>query len=295
MTNKFTENEVICFLGDSITSDGRWISEIYETIKQDKIRVFNCGIAGTTAGDGLARIYNDCLNFSPNHVVIMFGLNDVGLEFYNGNNSEELEEKRTKKLKDYENNMTQIIEICQKVSNVILMTPTPYDETNEQPENLMKNDAVSKASNIVKKLAEKYKLPLVDTNKTLNDHIPDEIISPDRVHPNAKGHRIIAQTFMSEIGLIDNFDIESTFTISPENKKRIKFTEMYRAIQFVEFYVLKPQTQNKKIPIEDKKQILKQMLSTVNPYNKKMIEQYLKNIDFKDDIISEMVKHTIYS
>lgn len=294
MTNNFKKNEVICFVGDSITSDGRWIAEVYETLKKDEIRMFNCGIAGTTTEDALSRIYNDCLNFAPNYVVIMFGLNDIGLDLY-AKQSPEAEEKKLANLIKYEKNITSLIEICQKTSKVILMTPTPYDDiTDEHTNNFMANEGVTKASQIIKELATKYQLTLVDTNKSMNYYLSTEIIGPDRIHPNAKGHHIIAQTFMHETEIINEFDLENTFAISPQNKKRIKSTEIYRNMQFVEYYILKPMLENKKVTIQEKKEMLTQMLRKSTPFTKKMLDEYIKNIDFKDDVISEMVKSTLF-
>lgn len=68
-------------------------------------------MADDAAERALKRLYGDCLAFSPNHVVIMFGMNDIGIDVYFQNyteaNKEELIEKRIQRLKD---SLVEIIE-----------------------------------------------------------------------------------------------------------------------------------------------------------------------------------------
>ena len=46
----FHDNDVICFLGDSITANGLWMSEVYQVLrKKYKVRCYNCGVSGSTA------------------------------------------------------------------------------------------------------------------------------------------------------------------------------------------------------------------------------------------------------
>ena len=43
----FKDYDVVCFFGDSITSNGLWLAEIYQYLrKKYKIKCYNCGVSG---------------------------------------------------------------------------------------------------------------------------------------------------------------------------------------------------------------------------------------------------------
>ena len=46
----FQKNDIICFLGDSITANGMWMAEIYQTLRKTvPVKCYNCGVSGATA------------------------------------------------------------------------------------------------------------------------------------------------------------------------------------------------------------------------------------------------------
>ena len=74
--------KTICFLGDSITRRGYWIAEIFEHLKGSGTVVYNCGVSGDSASHAIPRLYTDCLSRTPDTVVMMFGMNDIGRTLY---------------------------------------------------------------------------------------------------------------------------------------------------------------------------------------------------------------------
>ena len=82
---QFTKDSVVCFLGDSITQNGTWIRRIYDYYRlEQKIpcKIFNCGVGGDQASKGRFRLYETVFCNNPTHVVIAFGMNDVGYNTY---------------------------------------------------------------------------------------------------------------------------------------------------------------------------------------------------------------------
>lgn len=46
----FKDGDVICFLGDSITSNGLCVAEVYQELrKHHLVKCYNCGVAGASA------------------------------------------------------------------------------------------------------------------------------------------------------------------------------------------------------------------------------------------------------
>ena len=46
----FKKNDIVCFLGDSITAKGLWMAEVYQSIRKTcAVKCYNCGVSGITA------------------------------------------------------------------------------------------------------------------------------------------------------------------------------------------------------------------------------------------------------
>lgn len=100
--NPGTRTPIIAFLGDSVTQG---VFEVYEKDQkmqvvfdstsayaekvkqllamlypQAPVSVVNCGVNGSSATAGLERLNRDVLAFSPDLLVVCFGLNDVNAE-----------------------------------------------------------------------------------------------------------------------------------------------------------------------------------------------------------------------
>ena len=134
--------KTICFLGDSITRRGYWIAEIFEHVRHDGIKVYNCGVSGDSASNAIARLYTDCLNRSPDTVVMMFGMNDIRRTLYDESapKTPETEEKKAKALERHQNAVRTLTSMIRKAGiDLILCTPTPYNDVT--PSTLRKTTA----------------------------------------------------------------------------------------------------------------------------------------------------------
>lgn len=216
----FKENDVVCFLGDSITMDGRWVAEIFENVKDKNVRVFNCGIGGDKSWQGLQRIYYDCLSRCPNYVVVKFGMNDVHDYLYYDTCTMEENARETEKIEAldiYKGNICKILDVIIKANATpILCTPTPYDEISDLPAyNKTFNVAMTKCKEIIFDLGKQYNVKVVDLNKAMNKaNKTMSVIREDRSHPNKLGNHIMAQVFMQATGIIEKTDIEKEFIMS---------------------------------------------------------------------------------
>ena len=206
----FKSGDRISFIGDSITQRGDYyhnVQQYYLThFAQESIQFFNCGIAGDIMEGAIRRVVDDCLIYKPTHAFIMFGMNDLALDanYFNNIRSDSVRLA----LGTYKSNIEALISILQKsnVTTVVLQTPTLYDQTAKfgGENNIGRNDILKMGANIVRHAALRRKFkyidywtPLRDINERIQAVNPnDTIISPDRVHPGALGHLVMADIFL---------------------------------------------------------------------------------------------------
>ncbi len=212
-TQFFKENDRICFVGDSLTQTGMFHHNIllFHILRfpYQKINVFNCGIGGNKTKDVLQRLENDVFKNKPNVIVLMLGMNDVHIENYNLDKTENYEKQfkilTDKFKKDYEHLIKIFIS---KNLRLILQTPTIYDQTVElSSENQFgKNQALAICANFVIQLGYKYNLPVIDYYTIMNEINSTyqkknklfTIIGEDRIHPGETGHFIMFYKFLEK-------------------------------------------------------------------------------------------------
>ncbi len=299
----FQPGDIICFLGDSITADGRWEAEVFQSlVKRVDVQCYNCGASGSRADIVIDYLQEFCFSKKPTHVSIAFGVNDIdrwacSAEYKSTHaDSERVVENAIENYKAY---MEKIIRACQeKGAQPILCTPIPYDEYSEsEEENLRCDYALEKCANIVKTLAEKYACQVVDFRKYLLPIIPNNgFICPDRVHPTDKGCRAIAQIYLQEIGAINRADFNTPFVFEEWNKQRYDVEIKVKMLDFIERVVLWPQrktlgwgvkemiaeTRNRVAQDPDKKE-----------YMTGCYEIYLEHANNRDYLENELIKLTL--
>lgn len=145
-------------------------NKLQSEFKDIKFSVTNAGVSGDTSGQGLRRV-SWTLKKGPFQVVLLcLGAND-GL--------------RLKSLKEMESNLGKIIEEFRRggVKDIVLIgmrLPTNFDPKYR-----------SDFENVYVKVAKQYKVPLVPF--LLQDvAAEDELNLSDGIHPNEKGHKLIA-------------------------------------------------------------------------------------------------------
>lgn len=201
---QFKDGQKVVFFGDSITHSGwyeYYVQLFYATRFPDrKIQFENAGVAGASAAGSLDRLNQDVFARKPDWVYIMFGMNDVGRNYYKtADAGEKTMNSRTNNLKSFENRMTENISRIKAAGILaVIVTPSPYDQysLSIKTENLTAcNDGLARCAEIDHKIADAQKCPLIDLHADLTAILkknPELNLAADRVHPNNAGHMIMA-------------------------------------------------------------------------------------------------------
>jgi lysophospholipase L1-like esterase len=189
----------VIFFGDSITQagvqPGGYILRIDSLSKKegmgDRFEFIGAGIGGNKVYDLYLRMETDVLEKNPDVVLIYVGVNDVWHKssFGTGTDPDKFE-------KFYQ---AIIDKLKAKNIKVILCTPAAIGEKTDFS-NPQDGD-MNEYSNIIRRLAAKNNLPMVDLRKAFLEYNlknnPDNkdrgILTTDRVHLNAKGNQLVAE------------------------------------------------------------------------------------------------------
>jgi lysophospholipase L1-like esterase len=194
----------VIFFGDSITqagvNPGGYVKRIDSMSRQQgklQYEFIGAGIGGNKIYDLYLRMEEDVLSKNPNIVVLYIGVNDVWHKASSGTGTD-----ADKFAKFYQ---AVIDKLKAKNSKVILCTPAvigeKVDGSNQQDGDL------TEYSKIIRGLAEKNALPLVDLRKAFvqynlqhNTANKDRgILTTDRVHLNATGNQLVADEIWKAI------------------------------------------------------------------------------------------------
>lgn len=194
----------VIFFGDSITqagvNPGGYVKRIDSMARiQGKMNYdfIGAGIGGNKIYDLYLRMEDDVLSKNPNVVVLYIGVNDVWHKASSGTGTD-----ADKFAKFYQ---AVIDKIKAKNAKIILCTPAvigeKIDGSNQQDGDL------TEYSKIIRGLAQKNGLPLVDLRKAFieynsrnNKENKDRgILTTDRVHLNAIGNQLVADEIWKAI------------------------------------------------------------------------------------------------
>jgi lysophospholipase L1-like esterase len=211
---KFSDGDRVCFIGDSITHQFRYHTQIvlfYTTrFPQMRLTTWNCGFAGDTAGGAVKRYDWDIAARKPTVATIMLGMNDVSRGLYaEGKTGPEVEAKRQKAIATRIANIERLAEmLSHDGTRIIFITPSLFDQTgNQKAERLTGvNDALKACAEADRKLAARVGAGLVDfsapmeaINRAGQAKDPNfTVVGPDRVHPGPVGHLVMAYLFLKE-------------------------------------------------------------------------------------------------
>ena len=197
------DGDTVVFYGDSIT-DQRLYTTFVETFTltrfpERKIRFVHSGwggdrVSGGGGGPIDVRLQRDVIPYHPTVLTIMLGMNDGRYRAMDTTLFDEFK-------KGYEH----ILDVAQKAQpdvRLTLIQPSPYDDVTRPPLFPGGYNAVLKQySNYLRELAEARHAALADLNTPVVDMLaranstdaPTALkILPDRVHPGASGHLIMA-------------------------------------------------------------------------------------------------------
>ncbi len=206
------QGEKLLFVGDSITDCGRdrplgegtgdslgsgyvsYVDALLQSVYPDRsIRLVNKGISGNTVRDLEARWHADVVEQSPDWLVLMIGINDVWRQF-----SKPYQTETHIHSEEYEETIYRLINEVSG-AKLVLMTPF-YIEPNNQDRMRQRMDEYGK---IMQDIASETNALFIDTQKAfepLLSCLHPSAIAQDRVHPNARGHMVLAKAFLTKVG-----------------------------------------------------------------------------------------------
>jgi lysophospholipase L1-like esterase len=192
-----TKKKVV-FFGDSITQAGvqpnGYITKVGEMANKDKkgdqFEFIGAGIGGNKVYDLYLRVEDDVLAKNPDIVIIYIGVNDVWHKQSSGTGTD------YDKFERFYNALLKKFQA--KNIKVILATPAVIGERHDNTNQL--DGDLNRYSALIRSIAEKNGLPLVDLRKGFLDYSkqnnPDNkeqgILTTDRVHLNEKGNEFVA-------------------------------------------------------------------------------------------------------
>jgi lysophospholipase L1-like esterase len=203
--NYAKKKKKILFFGDSITElavkPGGYIPRLNEKLKaedlDEKFEIVGSGISGNKIYDLYLRIEQDVLVKDPDVVFIFIGVNDVWHKRLQGTGT------------DYDRFEKFYNAIIQKLMaaniKVVICTPAVIGEKTDFSNEL--DGDLNKYSSLIRTIATKNSLPLVDLRKSflsynLEHNIENKefgILTYDKVHLNEKGNELVAAEMWKEI------------------------------------------------------------------------------------------------
>lgn len=181
-TAQQAHSQTVC-IGDSVTQGAPYVEQSY----CDMVGGINAGTGGNKASQGLERFKSDVLIHKPKIIVIMFGINDG---------------YRQVPPLEFRNTILRMIKLSKK-RKVILMTPNPWIAGDPFYSREVLNKDLLALANVIRIIARRKHLPLVDNYKTFAElALYDDIFKYYKdaaVHPNSLGHEIIASSLMEHL------------------------------------------------------------------------------------------------
>ena len=192
------QKKKVIFFGDSITqagvNPGGYIVKVGDLATRDNLAsqydFVGAGIGGNKVYDLYLRMDDDVLAKNPDVVVVYIGVNDVWHKrsFGTGTDYDKFEKFYNALIK----------KLQAKNIKVILATPAVIGERTDFSNEL--DGDLNRYSSLIRSIAEKNKLPLVDLRKSFLDYNlknnPENkesgILTSDRVHLNEKGNELVA-------------------------------------------------------------------------------------------------------
>lgn len=217
--SRLSDGQKILFIGDSITDCDRttapWrplgfgyvglFSDLLAAREPEKrIEVINTGINSNTIAHLLSRWCDDVLEYEPDVISILIGINDV-TRYLDGSAS--LHSSPDKFRQIYHQLLSETakrLPDCQ----ILLMEPF-FLSRGDDIEGSYRNELITRLQDyigIVQEMSVKYCTALVPLSSIFRDimnHKPSFSFSDDRIHPNRTGHMVIAEAVYSALSAIE--------------------------------------------------------------------------------------------
>jgi lysophospholipase L1-like esterase len=194
----------IVLMGDSITfgsnASGKGMSwaerldDYLEASFEGKYEIINSAVEGETAPEGLERIEDGVIKYTPDIVFVGYGTNDCTKEAG----------KYTNDYYTFESNMEDIAEAIRSQTNamaVFNLAPPVNEELCNDDVIAIHNRDIEAYNTVVKRICGSMMLPFIDHyHAFMGNGDYTGLIDADGIHPNNEGHRVMFETIKSSAG-----------------------------------------------------------------------------------------------
>lgn len=207
------DGDTVVFYGDSITAQRLYTRFVEDFVLTRypalNIRFVNAGVPGDTVSGGYAgkmqeRVERDVAPFHPTAITVMLGMNDGGWGY-----------EPAKAEAAFQQGYPAVIAALRKAAPgaaITLIRPTPYDEITHGTEFPGYSRAIDKLADDVAQISTQLQSagdknisltdfhgPMVEALERAKNQFPQlaPLMVPDRIHPSATGHWIMAAALMS--------------------------------------------------------------------------------------------------
>ena len=243
--NAFPDNARVCFLGDSITANGRFVALIHDCFKRNHphcgIRFFDCGTSGGSAEWLLRTFDEDIAPHKPTHVFLMIGINDSRRDLLAQPRTPERSCALLEAYETYKTNLRTLIARLQALGTqvtLVSLPPCAEFQPGDSP-NLPGSYALTLGyAAAMQAIALECGCGFTDLHAFMTEKMQTEdLYAPDRVHPTPKGHLYMAEAILQDQGLTPASGAEEEH-ISALQEKLLDF----RRIMAVEYLVINDET-----------------------------------------------------
>lgn len=232
----FKEGDRVMFLGDSITEQYQYSSDIERYLATRfpawKLSFMNAGIGGDTAQGGANRFQQQVLDEKPTVVTINFGMNDGGYGAFDANRN-----------KTYVENTSKMLKMAKDAGvRVVLISPNAVD-WRKNKDRLVYLETQKQFYAPLKEIASTNQVPFVDqyamTRATLEKLLADKADKvdpfPDSVHTDSDGGLLMAYAILTGLKA-PAIVSEATVALTGEPQAtRCKITNITRADGVTQF------------------------------------------------------------
>ena len=166
------------------------------------VEVINAGVNGDIVPGALERLQADVLDHRPDVATVMFGGNDAG--FYRPE-TDGFDDTPRVTADDFRTTLSRIVDrIARAGITPVLLTPPPMTERywGADLEPYRRNGInflVSAYAQVVRDIANQRGIALVDVYAAFNDEPGALDFFPDGLHPDPRGHRLIADRLVARL------------------------------------------------------------------------------------------------
>ena len=311
---KLFETEArVAFIGDSITHNGRavaYIQEYYRThLPERRVRIYNLGIGGDTAAGANTRM-DEILSVRPTEAVVMFGVNDMGVGYYEKETpTEEHLGLRAERCRVHLEATVRLVERLHELSiPVTLCSAVGRDEHTPDAAGTMTYGATdallamyhanlaAAPADAIKNTVD-YLSPLQALLERVAAMGGPTLFAPDRTHPSPLGQAMMARIFLRAQGLPVELPSAELLCagwreaeLSPILRERLSVEGAWRDLHFVY-----PHQRNLcgEVPLAERIAFFAERAKITEPgYIRNMFDYYVANAHREDELFQSYMKLT---